>query len=39
MTEWLNGPLDRVYPVLLVDAILLKVRDGRRTWRSSNRHA
>ena len=29
MTEWRNRPLDRVYPVLFVDAIVVKVRDGR----------
>jgi putative transposase len=28
MTEWRNRPLDRVYPVLFVDAIIVKVRDG-----------
>ena len=28
MTEWQNRPLDSVYPVLFVDAIHLKVRDG-----------
>ena len=28
MTEWRNRPLDRVYPVLFVDAIMVKVRDG-----------
>ena len=28
MTEWRNRPLDRVYPVLFVDAIVVKVRDG-----------
>jgi putative transposase len=25
---WQNRPLDRVYPVLLIDAIVVKVRDG-----------
>jgi transposase-like protein len=28
MTEWRNRPLDRVYPVLFFDAIVVKVRDG-----------
>lgn len=28
MTEWQNRPLDAVYPVILIDAIVLKVRDG-----------
>lgn len=28
MTEWQNRPLDRVYPVLFIDAITVKVRDG-----------
>ena len=28
MTEWLNRPLDRVYPVVFIDAIVVKVRDG-----------
>jgi len=28
MVEWLNRPLDRVYPVIFVDAIVVKVRDG-----------
>ena len=28
MTEWQNRPLDAVYPVLFVDAIHVKVRDG-----------
>src|SRR5690349_15502971 len=28
MTEWRNRPLDRVYPVLFIDAIVGKVRDG-----------
>jgi putative transposase len=33
MTEWLNRPLDRVYPVLFIDAIVVKVRDGQVTNR------
>ena len=28
MTEWRNRPLERVYPVLFIDAIVVKVRDG-----------
>ena len=28
MTEWQNRPLDRVYPVVFIDAIHVKVRDG-----------
>lgn len=28
MQAWQNRPLDRVYPVLLIDALVLKVRDG-----------
>jgi transposase-like protein len=28
MTDWLNRPLERVYPVIFVDAIVVKVRDG-----------
>ena len=28
MTEWRNRSLDRVYPVLFIDAIVVKVRDG-----------
>jgi transposase-like protein len=28
MTEWCQRPLDRVYPVLFIDAIVVKVRDG-----------
>ncbi len=28
MTEWRNRPLDRVYPVLFIDALLVKIRDG-----------
>ncbi|WP_333766590.1 IS256 family transposase [Streptomyces sp. IBSBF 2435] len=29
MAEWQDRPLDRVYPVLLVDAVNVKVRDGK----------
>jgi putative transposase len=28
MTEWRHRPLDRVYPVMFIDAIMVKVRDG-----------
>ena len=28
MTGWLNRPLDPVYPVIFIDAIVVKVRDG-----------
>jgi transposase-like protein len=28
MVEWQHRPLDRVYPVVFVDAIVVKVRDG-----------
>ena len=28
MTQWQNRPLDRVYPVIFIDAIVVKVRDG-----------
>jgi transposase-like protein len=28
MVAWQNRPLDRVYPVLLIDAIVVKIRDG-----------
>jgi putative transposase len=28
MTEWCHRPLDRVYPVMFIDAIVVKVRDG-----------
>jgi putative transposase len=33
MTEWRNRPLDRIYPVLFIDAIMVKVRDGQVTNR------
>jgi len=26
--DWLNRPLDRVFPVILIDAIVVKIRDG-----------
>ena len=28
MAEWRNRPLDRVYPVMFIDAINVKIRDG-----------
>jgi transposase-like protein len=28
MTDWLHRPLDRVYPVVFIDALVVKVRDG-----------
>lgn len=28
MSEWQNRPLDRVYPVVFIDAIHVKIRDG-----------
>lgn len=28
MMEWLNRPLERVYPVIFIDAMVVKVRDG-----------
>jgi putative transposase len=28
MTEWLTRPLDRIYPVIFIDAMVVKVRDG-----------
>jgi transposase-like protein len=31
MTEWLHRPLDAVYPVLFIDAVVVKVRDGQVT--------
>ncbi len=33
MSEWLNRPLDRVYLVIFIDAIVVKVRDGQVTNR------
>jgi len=33
MTEWCNRPLDRIYPVMFIDAIMVKVRDGQVTNR------
>ena len=28
MTDWCNRPLDPVYPVIFIDALMVKVRDG-----------
>jgi putative transposase len=28
MAEWQNRPLDRVYPVIFIDAMVVKIRDG-----------
>ena len=28
LVAWRNRPLDRVYPVVFVDAIVVKIRDG-----------
>ncbi|ORW73538.1 IS256 family transposase, partial [Mycobacterium sherrisii] len=33
MTEWCNRPLEPVYPVVFIDAILVKIRDGQVTNR------
>src|SRR5919199_216630 len=33
MLEWSNRPLDKVYPVLFIDAVVVKVRDGQVTNR------
>jgi putative transposase len=33
MAEWRSRPLDRVYPVLFIDALIVKVRDGQVTNR------
>ena len=33
MSEWQNRPLDRVYPVLFIDAMVAKIRDGQVTNR------
>lgn len=39
MAEWYARPLDRVYPVIFIDALVVKIRDGqsptgRSTWSS-----
>ena len=28
LAEWQTGPVDRVYPVIFIDAIVVKIRDG-----------
>jgi transposase-like protein len=28
LAEWQNRPLDRVYPVIFIDAVMVKIRDG-----------
>jgi putative transposase len=28
LADWANRPLDRVYPVVFIDAIVVKIRDG-----------
>jgi putative transposase len=33
MAEWCSRPLDRVYPVIFIDAIVVKIRDGQVTNR------
>src|SRR3954449_4482076 len=33
MTEWCNRPLESVYPVVFIDAIFVKIRDGQVTNR------
>ena len=33
MTEWCNRPLESVYPVVFIDAIHVKIRDGQVTNR------
>ena len=33
MSEWQNRPLDRVYPVIFIDALVVKIRDGQVTIR------
>jgi putative transposase len=33
MTEWCARPLDRVYPVIFIDALVVKIRDGQVTNR------
>jgi transposase-like protein len=34
MIEWQNRPLDRVYPVIFIDALVVKIRDGQVTNRT-----
>ena len=33
MADWQNRPLDRVYPVMFIDAMVVKIRDGQVTNR------
>jgi transposase-like protein len=33
MAEWQNRPLDRIYPVIFIDALVVKIRDGQVTNR------
>ncbi|HDH26351.1 MAG TPA: IS256 family transposase [Actinobacteria bacterium] len=33
MSDWQNRPLDRVYPVVFIDAMVVKIRDGQVTNR------
>lgn len=33
MSDWQNRPLDRVYPVIFIDAMVVKIRDGQVTNR------
>jgi len=33
MSDWANRPLDRVYPVVFIDALVVKIRDGQVTNR------
>jgi putative transposase len=33
LVAWQNRPLDRIYPVILIDAIVVKIRDGQVTNR------
>jgi putative transposase len=32
MVEWQNRPLDRIYPVIFIDAVHVKIRDGQVAW-------
>ena len=33
MTDWMTRPLERVYPVIVIDAMVVKIRDGQVTNR------
>lgn len=33
MADWMSRPLERVYPVVFIDALFVKVRDGQVTNR------